>query len=126
LITPADLPAEITKPAADGPAPPAGERATTDALFERMVHGRETFWSVVYDPFMLRDLTRHELRQVVQMGLERTRGSYPLLLQLFNMEPDDHTRFVHFLRKHHCDTPAPRFFPSAVGSAPVKGRGGTA
>jgi two-component system, NtrC family, response regulator HydG len=125
-IPPADLPPEIAKPPAPAPAPETRPRATTDALFERMVHGRETFWSVVYDPFMLRDLTRQELRQVVQMGLERTRGSYPLLLYLFNMELDDHTRFVHFLRKHQCETPAPRFYPSAVEGTRVNGKRGTA
>jgi transcriptional regulator with PAS, ATPase and Fis domain len=117
-ITPADLPREITVPRPPASVPrPVG--TTSDALFERMVTRRECFWSVVYDPFMLRDLTRNELRQVVQKGLEQTRGSYSLLLQLFNMEPDDHTRFLHFLRKHQCDTPAPRFRVTAEEPAAV-------
>jgi len=117
-ITPADLPPEVTLP-----RPAAflkrAEATTSDELFERMVTRRECFWSVVYDPFMLRDLTRHELRQVVQKGLEQTRGSYSLLLQLFNMDPDDHTRFLHFLRKHQCDTPAPRFRVTAEAPEPL-------
>jgi len=126
-IGPADLPPEIAS-AEKASLPGEGPgRAMTDALFERMVEGRECFWSVVYDPFMLRDLTRQELRHVVQMGLERTRGSYPGLLQLFNMEPDDHTRFVQFLRKHQCDTPAPRFRPPPPADrSTTRGRRGTA
>jgi transcriptional regulator with PAS, ATPase and Fis domain len=125
-ITAADLPKEITLPRPSAaPQRPVG--TTSDALFERMVTRRECFWSVVYDPFMLRDLTRHELRQVVQKGLDQTRGSYALLLELFNMEPDDHTRFLHFLRKHQCDTPVPRIRASTGEAGPsLKGPSGTA
>jgi len=118
-ITPDELPREITLPRSAGPALPRLVAPNSDALFERMVTRRESFWSVVYDPFMLRDLTRQELRQVVQKGLEQTRGSYSLLLELFNMEPDDHTRFLHFLRKHQCDTPARRFRVTAEEPAPL-------
>jgi len=117
-ITPADLPREITLPRPSA-APPRPASTTSDTLFERMVIRRECFWSVVYDPFMLRDLTRQELRQVVQKGLDQTRGSYSLLLELFNMDPDDHTRFLHFLRKHQCDTPARRFRVTAEEPAPM-------
>jgi transcriptional regulator with PAS, ATPase and Fis domain len=105
-IAPEDLPLEATPRGASEPAQGASTRATSDVLYERMVTGRECFWSVVYDPFMLRDLTRHELRQIVRKGLEQTRGSYSLLMQIFNMPPDDHARFVQFLRKHQC-VPSP-------------------
>ncbi len=132
MITPHELPPEITIPRPSEAVPPSHGTATSDVLYERMVTRRECFWSVVYDPFMLRDLTRRELRQVVQKGLEQTRGSYPLLLQLFNMEPDDHTRFLHFLRKHQCDMPFQRFRvpPGGLGGdgtqSSLKGRSGTA
>ena len=33
----------------------------------------------------LRDLTRDDLRGVISRGLEQTRGSYKLLVQLFNL-----------------------------------------
>ena len=52
----------------------------------------ESFWSVVYEPFMSRDLTRHDLRAIVSRGLEHTRGSYKLLVQLFNLQPHDYKR----------------------------------
>ncbi len=132
IITPADLPPEITVPRPSEAVLPSHGTATSDVLYERMVTRRECFWSVVYDPFMLRDLTRRELRQVVQKGLEQTRGSYPLLLQLFNMEPGDQPRFLHFLRKHQCDTPFQRFRvpPGGRGGdgtpSSLKGRRGTA
>jgi len=58
---------------------------------------------------MSRDLTRKELRHIVQIGLESTNGNYRLLVQLFNMPPTDYKRFLGFLRKHDCHLPFQRF-----------------
>ena len=57
------------------------------------------------EPFMARDLTRADLRQIIKRGLEQTRGSYKLLVQLFNMQPDDYKRILSFLRKYDCHVP---------------------
>ena len=59
--------------------------------------------------FMSRDMTRAELRQIVQIGLETTNGNYRQLVQLFNMPADDYKRFLSFLRKHDCHLPFQRF-----------------
>jgi hypothetical protein len=67
-----------------------------------MVNGRESFWTVVYEPFMSRDMTRDDLRALVSRGLEQTRGSYRILVQMFNMPEADYKRFLNFLRKHDC------------------------
>jgi hypothetical protein len=69
----------------------------------------ESFWSAVYPIFMSRDLTRTELRKIVQMGLESTNGNYRLLVQQFNMPNEDYKRFLSFLRKHDCHLPFQRF-----------------
>ena len=71
-------------------------------------HG-ESFWSVVYPLFMSRDLTRADLRKIIQIGLESTNGNYRLLVQHFNMADDDYKRFLSFLRKHDCHLPFQRF-----------------
>jgi len=117
LVTPADLPAEIVHRAEVVVVSEMRPTKNTDALYDRMVNGRESFWSVVYDPFMLRDLTRDQLRQIVRRGLAQTRGSYSLLAELFNMGPDDSSRFVGFLRKHQCHVPAqrPGVGPASIG-----------
>ena len=81
-------------------APPVRGRA--DALYEDLLRSRQSFWSVVYAPFMSRDMTRDDLRALVSMGLEATNGSYRLLTELFNMPASDYKRFLGFLRKHHC------------------------
>jgi DNA-binding NtrC family response regulator len=83
-----------------GPAPT--RPSTADTLFEKLVVARESFWSVVYGPFMSRDMTRDDLRMLVRKGLEQTGGSYRLLTELFNMPAGDYKRFLNFLRKHHC------------------------
>jgi transcriptional regulator with PAS, ATPase and Fis domain len=77
-------------------------RGTADVLFDKLVVGRESFWSAVYAPFMSRDMTRDDLRAVVRRGLEQTGGSYRLLTGLFNMPEADYKRFLNVLRKHHC------------------------
>jgi DNA-binding NtrC family response regulator len=107
VITPEDLPREISgrwvAPAASHAT--VAIRPTPDVLFERMSVDGESFWSVVYEPFMSRDLTRQDLRLVVSRGLEETRGSYKALVQFFNLAPGDYKRFLSFLRKYECQMP---------------------
>jgi len=111
VISPEDLPREISGkwsgPVAVEAVLPG--RFTPDVLYERMSVGGESFWSVVYEPYMAHDLTRHDLRAIVSRGLERTRGNYKALVQSFNLEPSDYKRFLSFLRKHDCHMPFQRF-----------------
>ncbi len=79
-----------------------------ELLFERMVRNGETFWMVVYQPFMDRDMTRDDLRALVRHGLTLTRGSYKGVAQLFNV-PADYKRLLNFLRKYHCHLPIHEF-----------------
>jgi transcriptional regulator with GAF, ATPase, and Fis domain len=122
-----DLPPEILRsPAAPqaGPGSAAGAAATAagdgadqigastaraDELAAVMIKQGESFWSVVYPIFMSRDLTRTDLRRIIQIGLETTNGNYRLLVELFNMSAQDYKRFLSFLRKHDCHLPFQRF-----------------
>jgi transcriptional regulator with GAF, ATPase, and Fis domain len=111
-----ELPVEVrrveTQPVSTAGVPT--QRSNADVLFDRMVTDRQSFWSVVYAPFMSRDLTRDDLRAIVRKGLEHTAGSYRVLTELFNMPADDYKRFLNFLRKHHCHM-AFQPFRSAAG-----------
>jgi DNA-binding NtrC family response regulator len=119
-------PAPATSPDA-APAPAAS--ASAEMLFKRITSGNESFWDGIYAPFMSRDLTRDDLRWIIQRGLEDSRGSYKLLVQLFNMEPRDYKRFLNFLRKHDCHLRFQRFRclpsrePDAAASGPAGRRG---
>ena len=71
---------------------------------------------------MSRDLTREDLRKIVQIGLENTNGNYRLLIQLFNMGDEDYKRFLSFLRKHDCHLPFQRFrAPRSSVASPPRG-----
>ncbi len=108
VITTADLPLEIIPPPQEPVREPV-RGAAIDRMWDRMVNGRELFWTVVYDPFMSRDMTRDDLRALVSRGLEQTRGSYRILVQMFNMPEADYKRFLNFLRKHDCQMPFQKF-----------------
>ena len=90
--------------ATSGPAPMAPP-VPIHQLLHRVLNEGESFWTAVHEPFMDRDLSREQLRAIVRAGLERTRGSYRLLVALFNMPPQDYKRFLSFLRKHGCQVP---------------------
>jgi DNA-binding NtrC family response regulator len=89
-----------------------------DVLFNTMVKGGESFWTVVYRPFMGRDITRKDLQRIVGHGLEHTRGNYRSLVELFNMPTDDYKRFLNFLRKHECHLPFQQFRGNIVHAGP--------
>ena len=114
VVRVADLPPELSKVSARQFTIPAMARAPerespADELAKRMLRHGESFWSVVYPMFMSRDLTRCDLRRVVEIGLEETRGNYRLLVESFNMPAADYKRFLSFLRKHDCHLPFQRF-----------------
>jgi DNA-binding NtrC family response regulator len=106
----ADLPAECQRTAdvlrfaaasrgADGGRDPLGP------LVYRLLEDGESFWSAVHAPFMARDLSRDQLRGIVQAGLRQTAGNYRMLVEHFNMPASDYKRFLSFLRKHDCQVP---------------------
>ena len=97
-----DLPSNLVRADPQSVAATPAARSTADVLFDKIVRGRESFWTVVYAPFMSRDMTRDDLRALVRKGLEQTSGNYRLLTELFNMPATDYKRLLNFLRKHHC------------------------
>ena len=92
-----------------------------------MTREGESFWTVVFAPFMSRDLTRETVRAIVRRGLETTKGNYRLVAPLFNLPPTDYKRFLNFLQKHECHVPFQNFrLDHADGRAPGAGVGADA
>ncbi|MCC7416125.1 MAG: sigma-54-dependent Fis family transcriptional regulator [Acidobacteria bacterium] len=126
-----DLPRDVMFPhaapreggGADGPGDAARK---VNAILQRMLSERESFWSAVHAPFLKHDLTRDDVRAVVHRGLEETRGNYRMLIELFNMPPRDYRRFLNLLRKHDCHQPFQHFRtakadgPSMAGADYIK------
>ena len=108
-VTVADLPSEIRMAPASPASPQVTRISVAESLYQQIIQGRQSFWAVVYGPFMSRDLTRDDLRALVGMGLQQTSGSYRVLVELFNMPSGDYKRFLNFLRKHQCHMPFQQF-----------------
>jgi DNA-binding NtrC family response regulator len=109
VITLADVSREIVGRARPAAVTVPPTRPPIEAVFDRIVEKRESFWSAVYPAFMTRDLTRNDLRFIVRRGLQETSGNYKMLVELLNMEPTDYKRFLNFLRKHQCHLPLEHF-----------------
>ena len=77
-------------------------RQIADDLYDALVNGGYSFWVHIHPLFLSRDITRHDIRELVRRGLRTTRGSYRGLLSLFGMEPQDYQRFHNFLAAHEC------------------------
>ena len=123
------LTARKTQPAAPVTARTAEQIGET--CYRNMVEGGMSFWSAVYEPFMLRDMTRETVRHVVLRGLQQTKGNYRMVAELLNLPASDYKRFMNFLQKHDCAIPfqgfraisptQPRFAPPMSATRPGAG-----
>jgi len=83
---------------------PARERRrqVADDLYDALVSGGYSFWEHIHPIFLARDITRHDVRELVVRGLRTTHGNYRALLRLFGMAHTDYKRFHNFLMTHGC------------------------
>jgi transcriptional regulator with PAS, ATPase and Fis domain len=83
---------------------PVRERRTqvSDELYTALVTAGYSFWDHIYPLFLSRDITRHDMRELVRRGLATTRGNYRALLKLFGIASQDYKRFLNFLAAHDC------------------------
>jgi transcriptional regulator with PAS, ATPase and Fis domain len=90
--------------AASQPLLPVRERRrqVADELYESLVNGNYDYWEHIYPLFLNRDLTRHDMRELIRRGLSVTRGNYRGLLQLFKIPAGDYKRFMNVLTTHDC------------------------
>jgi DNA-binding NtrC family response regulator len=113
LITARELPAHIASQRATASSAPgpfvAAAPSLVDVLYDRMTRNGESFWNVVFTPFMSRDLTRETVKAIVGRGLECTKGNYRLIPPLFNFPTADYKKFLNFLQKHDCHVPFHNF-----------------
>jgi transcriptional regulator with PAS, ATPase and Fis domain len=83
---------------------PAGERRqqVADQLFELFTDRKNTFWKPIHGMFLARDLTRHDIRELVRRGLRLAGGNYRRVMTLFNIPDTDYKKFMNFLSTHDC------------------------
>jgi transcriptional regulator with PAS, ATPase and Fis domain len=118
-VTPEDLPPTLVTTALGTVAPSRERRRRlADDLYEHLVKGEYDFWTHVQTLFLNRDITRHDLREVVRRGLRTTGGSYRGLLALFHIEAADYKKFLNFLAAHECRVDFREYRPSS-GAGPA-------
>ena len=122
-----DLPEQVRSAPRAGLLPKRERRRQlADDLYGALVGGHYTFWGDIHPLFLNRDMTRHDLRQLLRCGLNTTRGNYRALLNLFGIPPTDYKRFMNFLAAHDCgvdfhpfrNDAAPR--PLSIGAQPQR------
>jgi transcriptional regulator with PAS, ATPase and Fis domain len=77
-------------------------RQVADDLYDALVTGGYSFWEHIHPIFLSRDITRHDIRELVVRGLRTTHGNYRGLLRLFGIPTQDYKRFHNFLMAHGC------------------------
>ena len=107
-VTGDDLRFSTTTPSRAELAHGAVESSRTPPLWEQFEAGKN-FWTVVYQPFKHRELTRRDVTELIHDGLSRTAGSYRNLLGLFNLPAADYKRFHAFLRQQNCNLDVRRY-----------------
>jgi transcriptional regulator with GAF, ATPase, and Fis domain len=99
---------------------PARERRRqrADNLFRALVDRQLAFWEHVHSLFLDRDLTRHDIRELVRRGLAATHGNYRGVVRLFGMDDADYKKFMNFLTTHDCVVDF-RLYRNPVSNAPA-------
>jgi len=77
-------------------------RQVADDLYDALVSGGYSFWEHIHPIFLSRDITRHDVRELIVRGLRTTHGNYRALLRLFGIPHHDYKRFHNFLMTHGC------------------------
>jgi transcriptional regulator with GAF, ATPase, and Fis domain len=77
-------------------------RQRADDLFRALTDGQLSFWEHVHPLFLDRDLTRHDVRELVKRGLAATHGNYRGVVRLLGMPDADYKKFMNFLTTHEC------------------------
>ena len=96
-------------------------RQLADELYQAIISGGYSFWDHIYPHFMDRDITRHDMRELLRRGLNTTRGNYRSLLQLFRIPKSDYKRFLNFLAAHDCGVDY-REFRNGLGRSTTRPR----
>jgi DNA-binding NtrC family response regulator len=77
-------------------------RQRADHLFRALVDRQLSFWGHVHVLFLDRDLTRHDIRELVRRGLAATHGNYRGVVRLLGLADGEYKKFMNFLTTHDC------------------------
>lgn len=77
-----------------------GQQSVAERLYREMVEEGRSFWEVVHQPFLRRELNRREVKEIIELGIKKAGTSYKRLQILFNAGDGnkDYKKFIDFLR----------------------------
>ena len=104
--------AETAESGKQNSSPSAADKAWTE-----MIANGASFWTAVHAPFMDRELTKSDVRDIIKRGLQQTQGSYRKLVELFHLKAGDYKRLLAFLYQHDCHLPFHPFREEKKGTA---------
>jgi transcriptional regulator with GAF, ATPase, and Fis domain len=119
LIQPADF-AEHLEPE-NGSDAQHPSSTVVDYYTYMLEHG-QSFWHVVREPFLDRELNREQVKAIIDRGLSDSNGSYKRLLELFQIQQDDYLKFMDFLRHHRLKPESRRRLAQSVYREPPQER----
>ena len=88
---------------------PQAQSSRVESIVDELASGNGDFGGCVRDPFLGRDLSREEVRQIIALGLGACNGRYRRLVEYFNLPGRDYKRFLSFLSNHNCKVDFRRF-----------------
>ena len=91
-------------------------RSIVDDLFDGLTDGTIDFWEDVHRLFISRDITRADLRLLIQQGLAASSGSYRGLLTRFGIGQQDYKALLNFLGAHDCRVDSREYRRNRPGS----------
>jgi transcriptional regulator with PAS, ATPase and Fis domain len=120
IILPEHLPADFGSRGRAARPDAERRRQAADELYQALVTGQCSFWGDIHALFLLRDITRNDIRELVRRGLAKTRGNYRALLTLFGLPQGDYKRFLNFLTTHDCGVDFRPFRSSDTQEPPAR------
>jgi len=76
------------------------KQGTVSGLYLQMVEQGRSFWQIVKEPFLLREIKRSEVKELIRRGLQKA-GNYKALLHLFLIKPNEYKKFINFISRHN-------------------------
>ena len=82
------------------PQNPLKEKGIINDIWKKLKKG-ESFWKLVKEPYLDRDLNRREVKEIIQKGLIEAENKYVNLVKTFNLKENEYKKMMNFLKKNN-------------------------
>ncbi len=75
------------------------EKCMINDIWHKIKNGG-SFWNLVKDPFLERDLNRREVMEIINKGMVEAKHKYVNLVKVFNLKENEYKKMMNFLKKN--------------------------